>query len=362
MQDIFVIFTTKKIFMALNGNKVGRVGRKKSVLGEKVKAYCQEYKGTSTNALANMIFKKHKNIVESVENVRSLVRYYRSALGKRNRISNERRNPDVPKHVPVDYDKLYPVPDSLSVPRNRWQLPKSIKRVLLIGDLHSPFHDKKAIQATYHHAKKSKAQAVFINGDLIDFHVLSFHEKDPDRRIPLSEELEITRELLANMRKVFKGIPIYYIPGNHERRMERYLANKAADLLGVEEFRLDVLLRLGELGIEYIPYRSKVYFGKLLVDHGDRMIGTGGVNPARNARLKYKRSVVVNHFHKLTVDSGKVYDGEVLTCWSNGCLCELEPGYMEINEHVHGFCYVDIIDDKGGFSVDQKQIINGKIY
>lgn len=362
MQDIFVLFTTKKIFMASNGNKVVRSGRKKSVLGEKVKAYCQEYKGTSTNALANMIFKKHKNIAESVENVRSLVRYYRSALGKRNRISNERRNPDIPKHVPVDYDKLYPVPESLSVPRNRWQLPKSIKRVLLIGDLHSPFHDKKAIQATYHHAKKSKAQAVFINGDLIDFHVLSFHEKDPDRRIPLSEELEITRELLANMRKVFKGIPIYYIPGNHERRMERYLANKAADLLGVEEFRLDVLLRLGELGIEYIPYRSKVYFGKLLVDHGDRMIGTGGVNPARNARLKYKRSVVVNHFHKLTVDSGKVYDGEVLTCWSNGCLCELEPGYMEINEHVHGFCYVDIIDDKGGFSVDQKQIINGKIY
>jgi len=102
--------------------------------------------------------------------------------------------------------------------------------------------------------------------------------------------------------------------------------------------------------------------GELLGKQRGQMIGAGVVNPARNARLKCKRFVVVNHFLKLTVDSGKVYDGEVLTCWSNGCLCELEPGYMEINEHVHGFCYVDIIDDKGGFSVDQKQIINGKIY
>jgi predicted phosphodiesterase len=337
-------------------------GSKKSVLGEKVKAYCQEYKGTSTSALTRIICKKHKNLVDSAEQVRYMVRYYRSSTGNKNRMIINRSNPDVPKHVPVDYDKLYPVPESLNVPRQRWQLPKSIKKVLLIGDLHSPFHDKRAIQVTYHHAKKEKVDAVFINGDLIDFHVLSFHEKDPDRRIPLSEELEITREILTNMRKVFDGIPIYYIPGNHERRMERYLANKAADLLGVEEFRLDVLLRLGEIGIEYIPYRSKTYFGKLLVDHGDRMVGTGGVNPARNARLRYKRSVVVNHFHKLTVDSGRIYDGGVLTCWSNGCLCELEPGYMEINEHVHGFCYVDMIDDKGGFSVTQKQIINGKIY
>jgi len=356
-----VIFTIKKIMASKEIKGSGR-GLKKSVLGEKVKAYCQKYKGTSTGALTRIICKKHKNLVDNAEQVRYMVRYYRSSAGDSNRMIINRSNPDVPKHVPVDYDKLYPVPESLNVPRQRWQLPKSIKKVLLIGDLHSPFHDKRAIQVTYHHAKKEKVDAVFINGDLIDFHVLSFHEKDPDRRIPLSEELEITREILTNMRKVFRGIPIYYIPGNHERRMERYLANKAADLLGVEEFRLDVLLRLGEIGIEYIPYRSKTYFGKLLVDHGDRMVGTGGVNPARNARLRYKRSVVVNHFHKLTVDSGRIYDGGVLTCWSNGCLCELEPGYMEINEHVHGFCYVDMIDDKGGFSVTQKQIINGKIY
>lgn len=352
---------TKKDNMSTKSKVKSKSSRKPTVAGEKVKMYCEKFTKTSTMALSRMIFKKHKNLFEDVENVRSMIRYYRRAVGARNRSLISKDHKVVAKEM-VDYDKLYPIPDSLSVPRNRWMLPKSIKKVLLIGDLHSPFHDKKAIQAAFHDGKKSKVDAVFINGDLIDFHVLSFHEKDPDRRIPLSEELDITRQLLANMRKVFSGVPIYFIPGNHERRMERYLANKAADLLGVEEFRLDVLLRLGEIGIEYIPYRSKVYFGKLLVDHGDRMIGTGGVNPARNARLKYKRSVVVNHFHKLTVDSGKIYDGEVLTCWSNGCLCELEPGYMEINEHVHGLCYVDILDDKGNFSVTQKQIINGKVY
>jgi hypothetical protein len=331
-----------------------------SIVGQKVKQLCLEYKGTTSKALSRIAYKKYKKSFKSLDQAYSMVRYYRGESGKLNRKLMSKNSLAV-KNVP-NYDELYPVPESMTVPRGRWSLPKSIKRVMLIGDLHSPFHDKKAIQAAYSDAKARKVDAVFINGDLIDFHGLSFHERDPDRRIPISEELEVTRELLKGMRKVFKGIPIYYIPGNHERRLERYLIGKAADLLGVEEFRLDVLLKLGEIGIEYIPYRTKTYFGKLLVDHGDRMIGTGGVNPARNARLKYKRSVIVNHFHKLTVDSGKIYDGEVLTCWSNGCLCELEPGYMEINEHVHGFCYVDMIDQNGGFSVTQKQIINGKIY
>lgn len=345
--------------MEKNGNK----GRKPSVAAQKIIELCLSHKNTTSKALSRVAYKKYRKHFSSIDAAYNMIRYYRGEQGWKSRAQVKSRisHKDLAKSV-EKYDDLYPVPESLSVPRNVWHLPKSIKRVLIIGDLHSPFHDRKAIQATYKHAKANNVDAIFINGDLIDFHGLSFHEKDPDRRVPISEELEITRQLLSGMRKVFPDIPIYYITGNHERRLERYLIGKAADLLGVEEFRLDVLLRLGEYKITYIPYRSKVYFGKLLVDHGDRMIGTGGVNPARNARLKYKRAVVVNHFHKLTVDSGKVYDGDVITCWSNGCLCELEPGYMEINEHVHGIMYVDIIDDKGSFSVYQKQIINGKIY
>ena len=252
------------------------------------------------------------------------------------------------------------IPKSYAMRRDTWHLPTSIKNVAVWGDLHIPYHETDAVKAAIKLAKEDKVDAIFLNGDVMDFFGLSFHEKNPKNRPRISEELESARQFLKGLRKHFPNIPIYWIDGNHEHRLERYLAVKAPELLDTSEFQIATLLRMAEYGITYLGFRTKCYFGKLLVEHGDRLKGTGGVNPARSARLKYKRSVLVNHFHKLSVDSGKQYDGDVMTCWSNGCLCELEPEYMEVNEHVHGVCHVQM--DGNNYKVRQYQIINGKVF
>jgi hypothetical protein len=128
----------------------------------------------------------------------------------------------------------------------------------------------------------------------------------------------------------------------------------------MKEFKLDVLLRVREFGVHYIEHGTKCYFGKLLVEHGDKMKGSGGVNPARSLFAKLKRHAICGHFHRTSEATEKVYDGDVVVTYSTGCLCELEPRYMEVNNHNHGFAVVDM--DGENFAVSNKKIVNGKVY
>jgi len=168
------------------------------------------------------------------------------------------------------------------------------------------------------------------------------------------------RLFFQTLRKNFPKANIYYIPGNHEARMERYLRVKAPELLDIAEFRIDVLLKVAEYGIEYIPHGTKCYFGKLLVEHGDKMKGSGGVNPARTLYMRLKRHAICNHFHRTTEATEKVYDGDVYVTYSVGCLCELEPRYMEVNNHNHGFAEVNMTGEN--FRVKNLKIVNNQVF
>ena len=324
--------------------------------GEIVKAALKQFPTASTRALARIIYDDNKELF-TLEKARDLIMYYRGAKGTR--LNKSLADKSFVRKKTND-DPFEFIPKSYAMRRDTWHLPTSIKNVAVWGDLHIPYHESDAVKAAIKLAKEDKVDAIFLNGDVMDFFGLSFHEKNPKNRPRISEELELARQFLKGLRKHFTNIPIYWIDGNHEHRLERYLAVKAPELLDTSEFQIATLLRMAEYGITYLGFRTKCYFGKLLVEHGDRLKGTGGVNPARSARLKYKRSVLVNHFHKLSVDSGKQYDGDVMTCWSNGCLCELEPEYMEVNEHVHGVCHVQMNGDN--YRVRQYQIINGKVF
>jgi hypothetical protein len=140
------------------------------------------------------------------------------------------------------------------------------------------------------------------------------------------------------------------------------LRRKAVEILDVDEFRLDVLLQVGSTRIEYLPFRSRVSFGNYLIEHGDKIPGAGGVVPARTALMKLKTNVIINHFHKTSSSSQRVYDvddSSTINGYSLGCMCELEPEYLEINEWNHGFAILD--NKKGKISVRQFKIENGKI-
>lgn len=327
----------------------------KTIGTEIAKDYVRRFPDTPDMTLAKLIYKENSKCFKNLEVARSAVRYLRGHNGKNNRenVSNE-------FFKPLTYNtNPFKLPDSHSVKQSIFKLPKSIKKVLVLSDIHFPYHDVEALTAALNYGKSNNIDAIFLNGDIMDFYQVSFHEKDP-RKTDIAEELEICRQFFKQLKDNF-SCPIYFIPGNHEMRLERYLRVKAPELLSVTEFRLDVLLKVGEYKIEYLTHGTKVYFGKLLVEHGDKMKGAGGVNPARTLLLKFKRPTICGHFHRTSSANSKVYDDDSMMAWTSGCLCELEPSYMELNEHNHGFIIVNINDDDT-FNVENKMIINGKVY
>ena len=240
------------------------------------------------------------------------------------------------------------LPESHTKTRNSFTFPTGCKKLGVFGDVHIPYHDNTALEVMFKKFEEEKVDSIFINGDLLDFYQLSFHEKDP-REVHFKGEIEAGKEFLEYIRSRFPDIPIYYITGNHENRFERYLRIKASELLDIDECRLDVILHVAEYKIEYLPFRSKVVFGDYTIEHGDKIPGAGGVVPARTLLMRLKSNSIVNHFHKSSESSQRIYGvGEPtnIRAYSLGCMCDLAPEYMEINEWNHGFCIMSKIKDK----------------
>lgn len=317
---------------------------------------CKKFPDTPTLTLAKKAFKEAPNLFTSIETARSAIKRIRGLNGERN--FKHIKDKSLYQEKKFNYNP-FDLPESKTEKRDTWNLPASINKVLLLSDIHFPYQDNEALTTALKYGKEQNVDAIFLNGDILDFYQLSFHEKDP-RITSIADELEIGRTFFKTLRKNFPKSNIYYITGNHENRMERYLRVKAPELLDVAEFRIDVLLRVAEYGIEYIEHGTKCFFGKLLVEHGDKMKGSGGVNPARTLYLKMKRHAICGHFHRTTEATEKVYDGDVHVTYSTGCLCELEPRYMEVNNHNHGFAIVEMNGEK--FKVRNLKIVNGVVY
>jgi predicted phosphodiesterase len=308
--------------------------------------YLEKFKDTPSKAIARKIYGENAGFFEHLEIVYTRVRYYRGQLGTHAR--NKMANKQFIQPLKANFMKTeLNLPESHTKSRGTFTFPTGCKKLGVFGDVHIPFHDNIALEAMFNKFEEENVDSILINGDLLDFYQLSFHEKDP-RQVHFKDEIEAGKEFLAYIRDRFAGIPIYYITGNHENRFERYLRIKASELLDMDEFRLDVILHVAEYRIEVIPFRSKVVFGDYTIEHGDKIPGAGGVVPPRTLLMRLKANSIVNHFHKSSESSQRVFGvGEptVIKAYSLGCLCDLNPEYMEINEWNHGFAIMKKVDD-----------------
>ena len=308
--------------------------------------YLKKFPEAPTKTLARKIYAEHPKFT-SFEGVYTRVRYYRGQLGEGHR--KKLKDKSFQKELKVKHimnEKL--LPESHTKTRTQFTFPTGCLKLGVFGDVHIPYHDNTALETMFTKFEEENVDSILINGDLLDFYQLSFHEKDP-RMVHFKDEIEAGKQFLDYCRSRFPNIPIYYITGNHENRFERYLRIKASELLDMDEFRLDVLLHVAEYKIEFIPFRSKVVFGDYTIEHGDKIPGAGGVVPARTLLMRLKSNSIVNHFHKSSESSQRVYGvGEPTTikAYSLGCMCDLAPEYMEINEWNHGFAIMKRIKDK----------------
>lgn len=255
-------------------------------------------------------------------------------------------------------------------PRNPYNLPKSeeanyepyfikAKRLLVLSDIHIPYHSIDALTAAFDYAKKDKPDAILLNGDTIDFFQLSRFVKDPKAR-SFAHELLAFKEFMDVLKDTFK-CQIYFKTGNHEERYFHYLWMKAGELNGVDEFELENIIKSRAEGIEIIKDKRIIKAGALNIIHGHEFGGSvfSPVNIARGLFLRGKVSAMQGHNHQTSEHTESNMNGEIVTTFSLGCLSELNPAYLPINKWNHGFAMVDI--DGESFDVRNKRIFKGKV-
>jgi predicted phosphodiesterase len=309
-----------------------------------------------TLKLARIMYDANKVLFNNVDDARSALRYIEGKKGARelkNVVSSEfivkEPRPKNPYNLPTSDKETFPN-----------YIIKWHKKGLILNDIHFPYQDNEALTAALNYAKKEKPDFIFLNGDIIDVHSLSYFMKDP-RKKRFSEELKLLADFIETLHKQFK-CKIYYKFGNHEERYDSFLFQKAHELLGVEEFSLESIIKKRISKVEIIGVRRTVVIAGLPFIHGHEF-GRGmmaPVNAARGLFLQAKHSAVKGDCHTTSEHVEKDIMDKMMTTWSVGCLCGLTPFFAVKNKWNHGFAMIDIGGDRK-YKFRNFRIFNGEV-
>ena len=210
-----------------------------------------------------------------------------------------------------------------------------LEKILVFSDLHIPYQDDKAIDCMIQYATKQyKPDTIVINGDLLDFYGLSNFDKNPARKDCIQNDLDTAKRFLYDLRKSFPKAKIYYLEGNHEVRLQKYLW-KNPELISLDAIRLENLLELKQNKIEFIGASPDYWkrdnghlkLGDIIIMHGDNRLNGAKYSQysgyaAKNTMMTFQMSTVQGHTHRL----GKVYNSnpyKKMTGIEEGCLSQI---------------------------------------
>ena len=329
-------------------------------LSSLVDDYCAKHPDMLTKTLARMIYKNHPELFKSIEVVRTRIRYRRGAVGdEKRKYAKEFKRQQKPIKEWMQFFTLPQEKEGV----DPFVIPSSIKKTLLFGDVHLPYHDYEAVVTMLEYADKQNIDSIIINGDLIDFYKISRFIKDPTRA-NIRYEMDMAQEFFEMLRGAFPNASIFYKIGNHEERYEIFLKSKAPEIFGDDYYSLEDRLDLNSYKIKYIQGKQLIKYGKLNIIHGHEFGGSffSPVNPARGLFMRAKCNIIAGHNHQTSEHHENNLNGENMATWSIGCLCQLNPEYRPFAFTKWNLGFAMLTKDKQGmFEVDNKRIVNGKV-
>lgn len=124
-----------------------------------------------------------------------------------------------------------------------------IERVLVLSDLHIPFHKEEDIINIV--KKHSNVSTIVFAGDILDCFSVSTFPKE--MHIPLYEELKTASAFLRRIDRLTPNIKKIIFRGNHEFRFKRYLAKFQSEFSPLVS---DDVLEIIQHGFTYRDYRN----------------------------------------------------------------------------------------------------------
>lgn len=205
-----------------------------------------------------------------------------------------------------------------------WSYPKALHetgeglKVLVGGDAHLWNKDLPTMcKAFIAIAKKVKPDIIVLNGDIIDGARVSSHRKFLGVSHPsVAEEIEAARFFMS---KLPLSSRIYWTIGNHDQRVDFYLANAAPEL---EDYAGRLSDRFPQAQFCYALFVNGVE-----IRHRFR----GGIHAGWNNALHTGTSTVTNHTHQLQLTAVRNRNG---THWGieTGMLADPESPAFEYTE------------------------------
>jgi predicted phosphodiesterase len=317
---------------------------------------CSKFPNAPHHSLAAKLFEEYPEAFQTQEHARNYIRRVRGKHGAKSRKHNTQKELMDTAQRPSN---PYALPKSYSKKRRHVELKGN--KFLILSDIHLPYQDNEALECAISEGLKQGCDAIILNGDALDCHMISDFVKDPRKR-KFKDELYSIRQFLASLRHTFPNANIYYKEGNHEERYWRYMRIKAPELFDIDAFDFPTLTHCDKHDVKWIDGKSKLNIGKLSIFHGHEFGKQfiPSVNVARGLFMKTKVSALCGHHHQTAEHNERDANGKFITCWGVGCLSELSPDYNPYSKYNHGFAIVDK-GTNGAFSVHNYRIHEGKI-
>lgn len=257
--------------------------------------------------------------------------------------------------------------------------------VVITGDQQAPYHDPVLHERFLDFLNENLPDRGVLLGDTVDYPDISRHPNNPEADAKVIECTNAGYQLLRDYVGASPDTEWTKLCGNHDERIRNYVINQAPALHGLARaatpedpnpksvIGVDYLLRLDELGIEYLdpqgPYdQTQLNLSKYLaVRHG--WLAQKGAGKSALASLEaLGHSIIVGHTHRQAVVHKTTHDisgkPTTITGVEAGCMCRNSsapgefPTYAVAQDWQQGFCTAEIWPD-GRFKIDLATYFDG---
>lgn len=328
------------------------------------------------NKLSNSEYKYDKTPAGRLRSAR----YRKSSKGKVSKLKRNARNLDKIRNDPVRLEKhreqvklgqakYLESQKQFTDPAKLLGHPITAKRVAVLSDIQFPWEDENALELTLQFLTFWKPDTVILNGDITDCYACSAWDRDPLKTDTTLSELYKSDQLMKRLAKIPQKI---WLGGNHEDRWRRVIWRESCSAGGLSAV-VDALMhgigvedkdpheafrrafQIQENDFTYWPYGHYVELaeGNLVITHGF-LSSQHSAYSAKRHFDRLGRSVIIGHTHRQgSYLVSQLWDPR--GAWENGCLCSLNPEYVQFPNWQQGFSLVTITDNL--FHVDQVPIL-----
>ena len=240
---------------------------------------------------------------------------------------------------------------------------------VVISDTHFGSENKIALDATIRSLPNLKFDFMVHAGDALDLYGLSKYGKDHDGIFNrnLGSELDAWFAFNSDLEEI-TDVDKYILGGNHIRRYYAWL-DQNPGVHGVENMELDHLMNLESFG--YAPMVNEIFFNPtgssdfpdpgIIIHHGTLSRKHAGSSSRGESEKLGVVNSISGHVHRLAVNYRRTIRG-IATTVEAGCLCNLNPEYMDYPDWTHGFIHCTFNPSTNFLSAIPYSIFNGIVY